>query len=325
MNEPEVAIIIVNWNGKNLLKDCLMSLRENTNYSNYKVIVVDNGSSDGSAEFLKTEFADIDGLILDENYGFAGGNNRGIVYALKRYDPDYILLLNNDTKIIQKDWLRRMVEVAEGDEEIGIAGCKLIYPDGKIQHIGMKIDRFGMSKLNPCAIDRLPDVFDIECVLGACFLVKRSLINKIGLLDENFSPFQHEEIDYCLRAKKAGYRICTVLDVKIIHILNASMKKTEAGYFALVNMKNWIRFMLLNFPVSWIVIRSIKIILTYLFKRKNKYRHYLLDLAVRKDWIDRSRILIEAFLINLKNLREILDKRRNRTKKIWYDYEDDYK
>ena len=132
---PEVCIIILNWNGKELLKDCLSSLLKLTGYPNYKVIVVDNGSTDGSLEYVKKNFPQVDVLPLDKNYGFAKGNNKGIKYALKKYKPRYILLLNNDTKIIQRDWLTKLVETAESDKKIGIVVPKLIYTDGRIQHI----------------------------------------------------------------------------------------------------------------------------------------------------------------------------------------------
>jgi GT2 family glycosyltransferase len=116
----EVCIIILNWNGKELLKDCLSSLFKLTGYPNYKVIVVDNGSTDGSFECVKKNFTQVDVLPLDKNYGFAKGNNKGIKYALKKYKPRYILLLNNDTKIIQRDWLTKLVETVESDKKMGL-------------------------------------------------------------------------------------------------------------------------------------------------------------------------------------------------------------
>ncbi|MEM4325816.1 MAG: glycosyltransferase family 2 protein, partial [Candidatus Pacearchaeota archaeon] len=124
---PFVAIIIVNLNKKEILKKCLDSLYKKTKYKNYVVIVSDNGSTDGSVEMIKKEFKRVDLIENRKNLGFALANNVAVDYALRKYNPDYFFLLNNDTKIIQKDWLTKLVETAESDERIGIVGCNLIY------------------------------------------------------------------------------------------------------------------------------------------------------------------------------------------------------
>src|SRR5208283_4136466 len=201
---------------------------------NYQVIVVDNGSLDGSVEIVKQSFPWADVVALDKNYGFSIGNNKGIVYALKKYDPQYVLLLNNDTEIVQSDWLSRMVAVAESEDNVGIVGCKLIYPNGKTQYIGTKVTVKGLTWLNPSSEGNLPEVFDVDTVLGACFLIKRTVLDKIGFLDVGFSPFVHEESDFCMRAKKAGYRTYMVLSVSVVHFWKTSVGKVNSAYVEFV-------------------------------------------------------------------------------------------
>jgi GT2 family glycosyltransferase len=314
--EPKVTIVIVNWNRKKLLKVCLSSIEKTTEYSNYSIIVVDNGSSDGSVNLVESKFPSVNLVTLKKNMGFAVGNNIGIVKALKN-DTDYVLLLNNDTLIIQSTWLERIVETAEENEKIGIVGCKLIYPNGKVQHVGSRLDSEGLHWINPRVLGRFPKVFDVDTVLGACFLIKRKVIDTIGFLDEGFSPFQHEESDFCLRTQKAGYRVCTTLSVKVVHLLGGS---NTLNYFDFTDRKNQIRLSLLNFSAGWFVRHSVYEVRTFascFFERKSVFqKRFLFRLEIRKDWRIRIGAYCYAWLFNARNLREILAKRRNRTGKI---------
>jgi GT2 family glycosyltransferase len=322
-DEPKVAIIIVNWNKKSLLEACLNSIEDKTEYSNYFKVVVDNGSSDGSTEFVRDKFPSVDLLTLRRNTGFVIGNNLGMQRSL-RYNPDYILLLNNDTLIIQNDWLKRIVEIAETDERIGIIGCQIVYPNGKIQSIGHNADfKTGLRGLRLSTLDLIaefPDVFDVDCVFGAFFLIKRKVIDTIGLLDEGFSPFQHEESDFCLRAKKAGYKVCTTLRVKVVHLHGASMREIGSDYYDFSNRKNLIRLILLNFSTSWILchlVYEFREFASCFFERKIRFqKRFLFRFAIRKDWRKRTTVYLSAWLFNARNLGDILAKRRNRTGKI---------
>jgi GT2 family glycosyltransferase len=317
--EPKVSIVIVNWNRKKLLEACLNSLEKTTEYSNYSMIVVDNGSSDGSSNLVESRFPSVNLLSLKQNMGFAIGNNIGIANALQN-NADYVLLLNNDTLIIQRDWLRKMVESAEENEEIGIIGCKLIYPNGKVQHVGSRLDIKGLDWINPQILDGSSEVFEVDVVLGACFLIKRKTIDIIGFLDEGFSPFQQEESDFCFRAKKAGFRVCTTLSVKVVHLYGASRQAITSDYFNFIHRKNQIRLMLLNFSVGWLVCHSVYEIQEFascLFERKSGFqKRFLFRLEIRKDWQRRTSIYLSAWFFNARNLGEILAKRRNRAGKI---------
>ncbi len=319
-NEKTVSIIIVNWNQKGLLETCLSSLWEKTSYSNYKVIVVDNGSSDGSADFVRQSFPWADILALNRNYGFSIGNNRGIIFALKNYNPQYILLLNNDTQIVQADWLTKMVAVAESEANVGIVGCKLIYPNGKIQYIGTKVTVKGLSWLKPSSLNSLPEVFEVDAALGACFLIKRQVIDKIGFLDAWFSPFVHEESDFCMRAKKAGYKTLLVSSVSVVHFWKASVGKVKSAYVEYVVRRNAIRFMLLNFPASWLLKRvPIEVrIFVGCFIARNKGARGILPIKLRtgRELLVRLKVNRDSWWHNLRNLKEILAKRANRAARV---------
>lgn len=317
--EKAVAIIVVNWNQKARLATCLKSLKEKTAYANYHTIVVDNGSKDSSAQLVKEDFAWADLITLEKNTGFSVGNNKGIVYALKKYNPQYVLLLNNDTEIFQSDWLSKMISATENQADIGIVGCKLLYPNGKTQYLGTKASVKGLSWINPAKEFSLPEEYDVDAVLGACFLIKRAVIDKIGLLDVEFSPFVHEESDYCFRAKKAGYRSHMIQTAAVIHYFRMSVAKVNSSYADFVVRRNFIRFMLLNFPTKWLAKRkTVELrILFGCFVARNLGGALPVKLRTDRDLLDHLQVNVGGWLYNVKRLREILGKRQNRVSKLW--------
>jgi GT2 family glycosyltransferase len=221
---PKVCIIILNWNGKELLKDCLSSLFKNTDYPNYKVIVVDNGSTDGSIDFVKKSFKKADILPLDKNYGFSKGNNEGIKYALKKYNPKYLVILNNDTEIVEKNWLKEMVTFSESDEKIGIVACKAITLDGRIESTGY-IDGKSISRITMQVPSNKINKICENFIISICILVKKNVFEAIGGFDEIYSPYLYEDIDFFVRAKRAGFRLFYFGKTKIIHKVSQSLKK----------------------------------------------------------------------------------------------------
>ena len=315
---PSIAIIVLSWNSKALLKKCLSTLTEKTDYSNYHTIVVDNGSSNESVAWIKEEFPCVDTIALDRNFGFSIGNNKGIAYAIKNHNPRYVLLLNNDTEIIQENWLRKLVLVAESNKSIGIVGSKLIYPDGTVQYIGTKLDMKGLSWLKPQKHPNLPEIYEVDGVLGACFLIKREVIEKIGGLDSGFTPYGHEESDFCVRAKRAGYKICMVFSVVIIHLNKASMSRVNSQYLHTMARKNQIRFMLLNFPVTWLVKRLPyeSVIRCFITRNKASAGGIPIKLRNSKDMFFEVKSNFKALTINIANLSDIINKRQNRTMKL---------
>ncbi|MFH8119648.1 MAG: glycosyltransferase family 2 protein [Candidatus Aenigmatarchaeota archaeon] len=231
---PLVSLIVLNWNGKEIIKNCLNSLLKNTKYPNYKVIVVDNGSTDGSPNLLEKEFGKkVDLIINKENLGFSKGMNIGIKYVLNKYNPKYVGLLNNDLLFPDKFWLQKIIEIMERDKRIGVATPIFIFPDGKVQKVGEKLSgnlALTMIKILPSLPEekyeeKLHGIKEVDVFLGAAFIIRKEVMEKCGLLDERYSPFLVEEVEYSFRIKKYKYKSVTVCDSKVIHLLGYSMRK----------------------------------------------------------------------------------------------------
>ena len=210
MNNDKVAIVVLNWNKKDDTAECLESLG-NISYADTVTIVVDNGSTDGSAAFIKNAYPHVILLETGRNLGFAGGNNAGIRYAMEHFRPGYVLVLNNDT-IVDRDFLGELVLAMESDERAGIAGPKVLfyYDREKINAAGAKmVWPLGIAKnvgTGEDDDDRFNAGREVDCVYGCGFLIKSQVIEEVGLLDEKFFILL-EETDWCLRTRKAGYRI----------------------------------------------------------------------------------------------------------------------
>jgi GT2 family glycosyltransferase len=203
---------------------------------------------------------------------------------------------------------------------VGIVGCKLIYPNGKTQYIGTKFTVKRLAWLNLSSEGSLPEVFDVDAALGACFLVKRTVLDKIGLLDVGFSPFINEESDFCARAKKAGYRTRMILSVSVVHFLNTSLNKIKSPYVEFISRKNTIRFMLLNFPTSWLFKRVFFEVRTFVgcFIARDKGKKGIMSIKLRtgRKLLVRLNVNFYGWLSNIGSLREIIAKRRDRTAKL---------
>ncbi|HHS96957.1 MAG TPA: glycosyltransferase family 2 protein [Chloroflexi bacterium] len=217
---PPVSIVILNWNGLEDTAACLASLAA-VDYPALEVVVVDNGSTDGSPTILQQRFPGLILLETGENLGYAGGNNVGLRYALER-GAEYVLLLNNDTEVAP-DFLRRMVEVAEADERVGAVGPMIYYhsrPD-VIWSAGGAIDwRRGRTRM--VGVDE-PDrgqfgtaPREVDFVTGCAMLVRREATERAGLLDERFFLY-YEEVEWCVRIRRAGFRILHVPTARVWH------------------------------------------------------------------------------------------------------------
>jgi GT2 family glycosyltransferase len=304
--EPLVSIIIPNWNGEDLIEICLNSLVNNTDYKNLEIIVIDNGSVDNSCNLIKTKFKEVKLIELEKNYGFSIAVNLGI----KNSKGSYVCFLNNDTEMIEKDWLKKLIDFLEKNKEIGACSCiSLSYGDNP-QATGGWLHISGLKLKRP---EDKYKITEVDTTVGPLLLTRKEVIEKIGFLDEGFSPFNWEEVDFCIRAKKAGYKITYIPITKIRHLGGKSMEHQEDIYKFKVTNKNRIRFKLLNFPLSWLIISTlyeIKPFLSCIFIRsENKYK-------LRKDFIKWIFAYLEGYFINIKNLKEILKKRKNRTMKI---------
>ncbi len=226
MNEPLVACIITNYNGyitkykdRPILYHTISSLK-NTKYLNYKTIVVDDNSKDNSIEYIKKNWDFVDIVSNKKNLGFSRSNNEGIKYANKKYKPKYFLLLNNDLIFEDQMWLENLIKVAEKDNRLGIESCKFINADNLIQHTGSfevltNKNRGRGEKNNKNKYNKIEEV---RWVAAAVMLIKKEVINKIGLLEENFKFMEYEDVDFCIRAKNKGYSVIYNGEVAIKHL-----------------------------------------------------------------------------------------------------------
>jgi len=227
MNQVDLTVIIVSWKVRELLKNCLTSIFKETSKINFEVIVVDNGSVDDTVEMLMGDFPRVKIISNLRNRGFAAACNQGIKQAQGRY----ILLLNPDTVIIEQA-LEKIVEFMDKrqDNGIGIVGCKLLNADYSVQPSVRRFPRFFdhfimMFKLHhfiPLKNYLMAD-FDynleaeVDQVMGAFFLIERKVIEKIGLFDEGYHIW-FEEVDYCFKAKKNGFKVVYTPAASIIHL-----------------------------------------------------------------------------------------------------------
>ena len=224
----EISVCIVNYQAKDYLRDCLRSLYEHT-ASTFEVILVDNGSTDGSLEMLKDEFPDVQIIENPDNLGFTRPMNQ----ALEQGRGRYLLQLNPDT-IILPAALDRLVAFLESHPEIGICGPKVLNRDGSLQEQCRRGEStpwavisyftrlnklfpdsklFGGYLLNYIDEDQTHPVAGVS---GSCMLIRKAVIDQIGYLDERFFAYQ-EDADYCFRTREAGWEVYYLPEAQIIH------------------------------------------------------------------------------------------------------------
>ncbi len=234
-NQPDLSILIVNWNVRALLHDCLTSIDQNRGGLRLEVIVVDSGSVDESAAMVSAEFPWVRLIACQENVGFARGNNLAIAQANGRY----ILLLNPDTVVLQ-DALATMVTYLENQPDVGIVGAQLLNSDGTIQSSRRRFPTlatafFESTWLEPVApawlleryyvADMPPDqTAEADWLVGACLMTRRAVLAQVGGLDEAYFMYS-EELDWCRRIKDAGWRIVYLPAAQIIHYVGKSSEQ----------------------------------------------------------------------------------------------------
>lgn len=240
MNNPKLTIIVLSYNTKKLLRDCLQSLVKVKDEVNFEILVPDNGSTDGSFEMVEAEFPQIKVIRNDINLGFAAGNN--VARPLTR--GRYVLFLNSDT-IVYKDTLKKTVKYLDENESVGALTCKLVLPDGTLDkdarrsfitpwigfiHIFLKIDRlFPKSKLfGKYWYGYLsPDtIHEVDVLQGAFFLTRKKILDDVGWFDEDYF-LDGEDIDLSWRIKHKGWKLVYYPEVKILHLKGASKGKNN--------------------------------------------------------------------------------------------------
>jgi GT2 family glycosyltransferase len=224
----DLSVIILNYNTKQLLKDCLSSIFASGRSESWEVIVSDNGSTDGSLDMVKQEFPQVKIIANNANLGFSKGNNVAIMQAVGRH----ILLLNSDT-IVKPDAFTKMVAKADSSANIGALGPKILLPNGELDPSARRnfpnpanafLRLFGLKRFSNYNVSGpIDQEMEVEAIMGACMLVPRQVVDKVGMLDEQFF-FYGEDLDWCFRIKQAGYKIIYYPPAEILHIKSASSK-----------------------------------------------------------------------------------------------------
>lgn len=235
MNTPLVYVIVLNWNGLELTRQCLDSLKTIT-YENFKILVVDNGSTDGSANFLRKNYPEIALLALPKNLGFAKGNNAGF-QQIKNEDPDFLIFLNNDT-IAAPDFIQPLITPFQSDPNLGQTVSKIYYADqpGVLWYGGGKVNLWTGRIFHIGIRDKDREEYDrpryVDYATGCCFCVRAVEFDRLGGFDESY-PMYGEDVDLSYRLKKNFLKILYVPKSKIWHKVSASI----GGMFSFGKLK----------------------------------------------------------------------------------------
>jgi len=224
----DLSIIIVNWNTKDLLLQCLESLCQGAKGIEKEIFVVDNSSSDGSGTAVRKRFPEINLIENQVNLGFARANNQ----AFSLSSGEYLLLLNPDTQV-RGDAIEKMVAFMNNQPKTGIAGAQLLNVDGSKQNSIANFPSLATELLNKSFLRWLfpekfpgketdyPGPVEVDSVIGACMMVRQKAMEQVGLLDEDYFLFL-EETDWCYRMKKAGWKIYHIPQAEILHFQGKS-------------------------------------------------------------------------------------------------------
>jgi GT2 family glycosyltransferase len=249
---PTLSVIILTWNGKGFLPECLDALAAQS-YRDFETVLLDNGSTDGSADYVREHYPWVRLVELPENAGFAGGNNRALAECRGRY----IVTLNNDTKA-EPDFLAELVRRVEVDPGIGMVAAKMLnfYHKERIDSVGVRIAANGMGQNIGCQeldlgqYDRNREAFG-PCAGAA--LYRRAMLDEVGFFDDGFFAY-YEDLDLAWRGRLAGWRCLTAPEAVVLHVHSATSGKMSPFTVFQVQRNKW--FVLLkNWPAGLLAAR----------------------------------------------------------------------
>ena len=244
----KASVIVLSWNGMEYLEDCLDAVLAQE-YPDFEVIVVDNGSSDGSADFVERLYPQVRLIRNERNLGFAAGNNVG----LRAARGDALVLLNQDA-VVEPGWLEVLVTALE-DPTIGMVGCKLLYPDGTIQHAGGRIvDSRGSSRhigRGEPDTGQYDTMEEVDFVTGAALALSRDTLARVGPLDEGFAPAYYEDTDWSYRVREVGLRVVYCPTAVATHFESTSLEVGGYSHHVAFNYGR-LRFLLKHSPMDWL-------------------------------------------------------------------------
>lgn len=255
--EPMVSVVVLNYNGKEFLDACLISVLS-SEYSNYEVILVDNASTDGSIKLVKEKFGNDSRLKIvmnSENLGFAGGNNIGACHA----KGDLLVFLNTDTKV-HHEWLGELVWTASSNPLIGISTCRIITPHLEEGFVG-NVNKYGFAVLQ-----RLKDILKNggeTIASGPAFLIRKDVFNKIGGFDSKYFAY-FEDIDLAWRVKLLGYFVVVEPNSIVFHKVAGTIRKFGLCWRRYLVYRNVLRTLLKNYSGQTLV-KVLPVSLTLIF------------------------------------------------------------
>lgn len=259
----KASVIIPNWNGQDLLIDCLTSLSKQT-FKNFEVVLVDNGSEDDSIKYTMKNFPQVKIIKLDKNYGFAKAINVGV----RKSEAKYVIFLNNDTKV-DKDWVRNLVVCADSHPEVISVNSKILnfYNRKLIDGVGISINEVGQARSIGFKEDDRGQYEKEQYIFGAtgaASLFKRRDFIKVGGFDENFFMYS-EEVDFAFRAQFLGYKSIYCPKAIIYHKHKSTAKKLPQ-HIEYWQFRNMTQTIIKDFPSSILLKdwRLLKIILVHL-------------------------------------------------------------
>ena len=245
------SVIVTTWNGRRYIEDCLDSLLSQS-YPIYEVIVVDNASSDGTPELIAQKYKTVRLIRNEKNLGFAGGTNVGI-----RAAKGEILALFNQDAVADQDWLSNMVTGITKSSDVGVVGCKIYYYGREkiLWHTGSVLVGSHRQPIlrGDCELDcgQYDAIEDVEAVVGAAMAMRRSVLDRIGLLDDGYFMYL-EDTDLCLRVRRVGYRVLYLPQAVAYHHVASSLGKGTLDTLRFYH-RSRIRFLLKHFDPSWFV------------------------------------------------------------------------
>lgn len=322
--EPKVTVGIPSWNDREAIDDCLHSIYTSTQYENYSVVVVDNGSSDGSVELINSKYDQVDLIVNEENRGAPKAFNQIIKRALSN-ESEHVILLNSDIKISQENWLLTFVDIAQTDQ-VGIVGCKNVFPDGTVDHDGsfVPFEVHACSQIQPLdlgtryrynrhTLDNA--IHSSECVdviQGSAFLLTRELIKEVGTFDEAFTPAYFSDYDICIRAWDSGFKVVYTPEVELIH------SDEESGLTDIRRLhyykRNELKFIFTYYPLSWLPIVLVSFFLPPAglagFLLQSQAANTQLREELRREPLLILRSMISLFTLTLLDMPRLCSKRR---------------
>ncbi len=251
--QPLVYVVVVNWNTAEYTVACFASLQA-ISYPNYRILVIDNASSDGSPDVIGTAYPDVSLIRLSENFGFTGANNVGFQHALE-HGAAFVYLLNADTRVAP-NFLTQAVHTALSDASIGIVGSKVLHADrpDTLQSMGLRANltighhgrSFGYDQIDQGQCDHITDV---DLLGGCAMMISRACLETVGGFDDAFFAFQ-EDFDVCLQAKAAGFRVVMSPLSRVWHYGGGSVGGAVSASHMYYNVRNTLRLLGKHRPMS---------------------------------------------------------------------------